>query len=278
MKLSIITINYNNAQGLRKTIESVTKQTFSDFEYIVIDGGSDDESLNIIKEYRNRITYWISEPDSGIYNAMNKGIKVANGEYIQFLNSGDWLTHNQVIEKLHGELINCDLLYGNLIEVYPNGKTIVNYGTKGLDISFYTFYKGTVTHPAAFIRRELFLKYGYYDEQLKIVSDWKFYLIALGLNHSKVIYKNIEVCYFDMSGISNNRQDQALNERQKVLNELVPFPVLHYFKLNENELKRLEFIKRFNMTIWLNSVMQFPLVIFSKLLDKIGNIRNIFRN
>ena len=89
MRLSIITINYNNREGLRKTIESVVNQTYRNFEYIIIDGGSTDGSVEVVKEYADRISYWVSEPDNGIYNAMNKGVLAANGKYIQFLNSGD---------------------------------------------------------------------------------------------------------------------------------------------------------------------------------------------
>jgi glycosyltransferase involved in cell wall biosynthesis len=89
MKLSVITINYNNAIGLRKTIESVVNQTFRDYEYIIIDGGSTDGSVDVIKEYADKIDYWVSEPDKGIYNAMNKGVAAAHGEYTNFLNSGD---------------------------------------------------------------------------------------------------------------------------------------------------------------------------------------------
>ena len=109
MKLSIITVNLNNAVGLKKTICSVINQTFLDIEYIIIDGGSLDGSLEIIKEYEKKITYWVSEPDSGIYNAMNKGIMHANGEYLQFLNSGDWLVNDSIIEKFLKETTYCDL-------------------------------------------------------------------------------------------------------------------------------------------------------------------------
>ena len=95
MKLSIITINLNNCKGLEKTIKSVISQRFTDYEFIVIDGGSDDESLECIKAHRNYIHYWVSEPDKGIYNAMNKGIAQAEGDYCLFLNSGDWLVENE---------------------------------------------------------------------------------------------------------------------------------------------------------------------------------------
>src|SRR4051812_22804100 len=99
-RLSIITINYNNVSGLRKTVESVVNQTSQDFEYIVIDGGSTDGSVDVLKQYAKKIKYWISEPDKGIYNAQNKGILKATGEYCHFINSGDYLVKNDVIEKM----------------------------------------------------------------------------------------------------------------------------------------------------------------------------------
>ena len=99
-QLSIITINYNNLAGLQKTFESVFNQTFQDFEYIVIDGGSTDGSKELIEQYHDKIDYWVSEPDSGIYNAMNKGIVRANGEYLQFLNSGDSLLGENILKNV----------------------------------------------------------------------------------------------------------------------------------------------------------------------------------
>ena len=98
MKLSVITINFNNRDGLRKTIESVVNQTYKDFEYIVIDGGSTDGSVDVIKEYTDRIDYWVSEPDKGIYNAMNKGIDVAQGEYCLFLNCMGILNEKHLLD------------------------------------------------------------------------------------------------------------------------------------------------------------------------------------
>ena len=99
-KLSIITVNLNKAKGLQKTIESVIFQTFTDYEYIIIDGGSTDGSKQIIEQYADKITYWVSEPDSGIYNGMNKGIKVAKGEYCLFLNSEDYLLSNEILQNV----------------------------------------------------------------------------------------------------------------------------------------------------------------------------------
>jgi glycosyltransferase involved in cell wall biosynthesis len=114
MKLSVITINYNNCDGLRKTIESVVSQTFTDFEYIIIDGGSTDGSVDVIKEYAGRIDYWVSERDRGCYHAMNKGVKVAQGEYVIFMNSGDSFYTNDVIDAFVKENPTEDVLCGDM--------------------------------------------------------------------------------------------------------------------------------------------------------------------
>ena len=136
--LTIITINLNNSIGLRKTIESVISQTYNDFEYLIIDGGSIDGSVDVIKEYADRISYWFSEPDKGIYNAMNKGILKAKGQYLQFLNSGDYLVNKNVIENVFHELPDCDLLYGNIITVKPDGKLQIHKGIGGSEITLFT--------------------------------------------------------------------------------------------------------------------------------------------
>src|SRR5476651_1326552 len=115
MKLSIITINFNNAVGLKKTIESLIKQQYREFQFIIIDGGSVDSSVDIIKEYADVIDYWVSEPDTGIYQAMNKGIREANGKYLMFLNSGDYLFENTTLQKMAPILCGEDIVYGNLM-------------------------------------------------------------------------------------------------------------------------------------------------------------------
>ncbi|MEY4293059.1 MAG: hypothetical protein RIQ61_1457 [Bacteroidota bacterium] len=222
IRLSIITINFNNASGLRETIVSVINQTFSDFEYIIIDGGSTDNSVDIIKEYSKKITYWVTETDKGIYNAMNKGIKVANGEYLQFLNSGDYLANKFVLDKVFKEKNNSDIIFGNMIKVFSNGTTIKDKGPENNDITLKTFFTKTLNHSSAFINHNLFSQYGLYDEELKIVSDWKFFLISCGLNQANIIYKDIDIVYFDMNGISNINLELRKSEREKVLKNLMP--------------------------------------------------------
>jgi glycosyltransferase involved in cell wall biosynthesis len=169
MKLSIITVNLNNAKGLLKTIKSVYTQTYEEFEYILIDGGSEDGSINMIEKYTDKITYFTSESDNGIYEAMNKGVKKAKGEYCLFLNSGDWLVNDSVLEEAFCVFPdNIDIVYGNinvdgLVKKYPGY------------LSFNYFLFDSLPHPASFIKKSLFNQYGGYDEGLGIVSDWKFF-------------------------------------------------------------------------------------------------------
>jgi Glycosyltransferases involved in cell wall biogenesis len=190
MKLSIITINLNNAEGLRKTIESVISQTFTDLEYIVIDGASTDGSLDIIKQYAGRINYWISEADTGIYNAMNKGIKVAKGEYVLFLNSGDWFVDQDVLCDFSSINCNSDIITGNLIILDDSGTTQLHIAPDQEQLSFNTFTRGSLPHQASFIKRTLFDKYGLYDETYKIVSDKDFFIKALIVNNCS--YEHID--------------------------------------------------------------------------------------
>jgi len=244
--LSIITINLNNAPGLRKTIESVVSQTSTDFEYLVIDGGSTDGSIDIIKEFENRITYWISEPDNGIYHAMNKGILHAKGDYCQFLNSGDWLAANNVIEKMLNALPECSIFYGNMLKQLPNGKLYRDCGGKGA-VSMLTFYRGTLNHSPAFIKRSLFEQYGLYDETLKIVSDWKWYFIVIALNNETVKYTNQDITIFDMEGISVTNPLLDRTERRLVLEELLPANILKDYDKYFQTIEQTERLKKYKV-------------------------------
>lgn len=224
-RLSIITINRNNAEGLRKTIESVVNQTaFDQIEYIVIDGASTDGSKEVIEEYAGKLAFWVSEPDQGIYNAMNKGIKVATGVYCQFLNSGDWLVDKEVIKDMMDELPDCYIFLGNVINVFTNGTKRFEKHSK--EISMLTFYYSTLQHASALIKRSLFDTYGLYDEELKIVSDWKWYLEVVGLRSVNVKFTDRYVCYFDKTGISSTLLTLDKKERRKVLEELIPESIL----------------------------------------------------
>lgn len=249
-KLSIITINLNNAEGLRKTIASVVSQTCKDIEYIVIDGGSSDSSVAVIQQYANRIAYWLSESDSGIYSAMNKGIMKASGEYCQFLNSGDCLVADDVVEKMLAALPPCSIFYGNMLKQLGNGKMFRDKGKRGT-ISMLTFYRGTLNHSSALIKRSLFAQYGLYDENLQVVSDWKFYLIAVGLHKEPVQYVDMDVACFNMTGISNTHTVLEKQERRKVLQEYLPANILADYDRHWFAIEQMKRLKRYKLTRWL---------------------------
>lgn len=258
MKLSIVTVNYNNAEGLRKTLASVAAQTYRDIEHVIIDGGSTDESVEVIKDYVRRVetresrvesVVWSSEKDNGIYDAMNRGIRKATGDYIQILNSGDILAADDVTERMMTALKDgTPILYGNMLKSF-DGKTIINRDTCGgagaID-SFLYFYNGTLNHDCAYIRRDLFEKYGLYNEQMKICSDWEWYVKAIALGGEKPVYTNIDVTIFDMNGVSeSNGQNAELikKERRDFLESILPASVLrdyNQYAFPINQYKRLK--------------------------------------
>lgn len=250
MILSIITINYNNNDGLGKTLASVRSQTCKDFEHIIVDGGSMDGSVTTIHKHvvfmGDRIR-WVSEPDKGIYNAMNKGIGMAQGDYVQFLNSGDCLVSDDVIGKILEELKRNDspsILYGNMLKDMLDGRIIRDKCFAGQDISFLGFYIGTLNHSPAYIRKDLFEKYGLYDESLRIVSDWKWFLQAIILGEERPVYTDIDVTMFDMHGISETNKDLDKAERKKVLGELIPRTILSDYDSWAFPIEQMKRLKR----------------------------------
>ncbi len=310
MTLSIITINYNNAEGLRKTLASVASQTYADIEHVIVDGGSSDNSVEVIREYESSLASrlcrvpenargdlgcssplasrlkWISEKDTGIYNAMNKGIRMATGEYCQFLNSGDMLAADNVTErmmaaleayKVKGErlevkgeengkaddpssrlspLASClenrpAIFYGNMTKVNAAGQIVGKSGYT--EYSLRQFYSSTLNHDCAYIRADLFEQYGLYDENLKIVSDWKWYLQAIGLGRVKPEYVDIDVTIFDDGGISETNLALRYEERRQVLEELLPPAVLWDYDTHAFEMEQMNRLRRWKV---------YPLVYF----------------
>ena len=354
MQLSIITINYNNAEGLRKTLASIAAQTYPNIEHIIVDGASTDGSVDVIREYESTLASslsplasrlkWLSEPDKGIYNAMNKGIEIALGrrvvnsfnrselvedknkgleialgkrvvnddhtsspnsliaspprliasspprlsDYIQILNSGDILAAPDVTERMVVALQQCNstantvsdlqqaeraiysenserstasktsdlqnriaILYGNMIKVNAQGKVVGKSGYT--EYSLRQFYRSTLNHDCAYIRKDLFEEYGLYDEQLKIVSDWKWYLQAIGLGRVKPEYVNIDVTIFDDGGISETQLDKRAAERRQVLEELLPPAILWDYDTHAFEMEQMNRLRRWKL---------YPLVYF----------------
>lgn len=247
-KLSIITINRNNADGLEKTMQSMAAQTFKEFEYIVIDGASNDGSVEVVEKYEPWFLHikWVSELDSGIYNAMNKGIRMATGDYIQVLNSGDCLATPDVTEHMLTaleEANNPSILYGNMVKCFPYGDRLVDKSFAGQEVTLMGMYTGTLNHDTAYIRRNLFEKYGYYDEDLKIVSDWKWYLQTIILGGEQPQYVDIDVSLFDMTGISETNKELDKDEREQVLGKLFPRAVLadyEHYAFSVEQMRRLQ--------------------------------------
>lgn len=242
-KLSIITINRNNAAGLRKTMESVFAQTYRDFEYIVVDGASTDDSLDVIKEYESVHSLnvhsfnftWLSEPDTGIYNAMNKGIEIAEGNrvvnsfnrsersecenkvtedgYVLMLNSGDFLVDEYVVEKIMPELHTEDIIQGNIIMDYPN-QTIRYRGYGRSDISFIDALQAHFPHQAMFIRMATMQEHGYYDENYKKASDSYFFITVLAFGNATFRYVDIDIANFDVKGISHDSHWRQIDREE----------------------------------------------------------------
>lgn len=276
MKLSIITVNLNNREGLQKTIDSVICQTFKDFEWIVIDGGSTDGSKELIEQYADHFTYWVSEPDKGIYNAMNKGIKMAKGEYMQFLNSGDFLRSSTILYDVFSIMPKADIIYGNIELLGINGlSTIQEYPDV---LSFSTLYNSHIPHPSSFIRTPL-LKAEPYDENLRIVSDWKFFLHK-AMEGCIFHHIPIAITCFDMTGISASNIEACNDERKKVIDEVVPDCIkvdmhcLADFSKSQPNAQMSKLI-HYNEQHWLYHKMTTILLIFIELIDRFHGRRGV---
>ncbi|KQC34146.1 family 2 glycosyl transferase [Nonlabens sp. YIK11] len=219
-QVSIITVNYNDKIGLERTIKSVQEQTSSDYEHIIIDGNSNDGSKDIITEHQNNFSYWISEPDTGIYEAMNKGIDVSNGKYLLFLNSGDALFKPDVLKTVEINLKNnFDIVFGDLW-VYRIDKTGFKH-SYAQDVSTTVLKRIGLGHPSTFIKTKIFQKYGKYRTDLKIVSDWEFFIKVI-LREKVSCFKIDEIIsVFYEGGISSSPDfsDLHLEERKKVFIE-----------------------------------------------------------
>ena len=229
MRLSIITINYNNKEGLLKTIESVISQTDKNFEWIIIDGGSTDGSKELIELYVDYITYWVSEPDKGIYNAMNKGIKASHGDFLWFLNSGDYLYDVDVLMRVLPLLKEKDIYVGNMYCVDCVGKKWMSkkdFTPEGI-IKKLTF--SSFCHPSTIFNRNVFEIYGYYREDKKIASDWFFYYQSLVMGNATLEEIPFVLTVFDNNGISSIKTDSGYWERDELLKEYPQMYVLYHF-------------------------------------------------
>lgn len=231
-KITIITINYNDVSGMRKTAESIVSQEWYEFiEWIVIDGGSTDGSVELIRSYENKISYWISEKDNGIYHAMNKGIIQARGDYVIFRNSGDMMSSNDVVKRFlqhsaYGKYDHC----AGISEDFRDGIWYKNWYPFS-SIGIQTFFRSAIAHHAVFTKRERFIN-ELYDETMKIGADMKFFMKDFLINNASYAVLDFPVCKFSIGGISCRNIELGTKEHERARKELLPTFIY-------NELKKI---------------------------------------
>lgn len=202
-RISVITINYNNAHGLKKTIESVLEQQGVEVEYIIIDGGSTDGSVELLSNYTDSISKWLSEGDEGVYDAMNKGIQYATGDYCIFLNSGDIFSSSLIIGTIADNMASeeADIYYGNIQNTLPDGTFSIQKFPAVISLMHFSYsYLG---HPSTIIRRNLLIEMGGYSLKYKIISDWLFFVQAL-IHGARFKYIDLTISIFEINGLSGN--------------------------------------------------------------------------
>ncbi|MDX1680721.1 MAG: glycosyltransferase family 2 protein [Akkermansiaceae bacterium] len=216
---SIITICRNEEAGIRETCESIVSQTFEDFEWIIIDGGSTDGTLDILSDYEEHISSLVSEPDEGLYDAMNKGIAKASGAYLIFMNGGDRFASEKALEWA-STAPDKDLLYGDVYHDSPDGP-LITYPDK-LPPGY--LLSKMIPHQATFYRRELFEQHGDYDTSFRIAADYDLYARLLELG--KVSYHHIPkpLAVFSLGGISSSPGQRRLRKRENHRVRMKYFP------------------------------------------------------
>lgn len=218
--ISIITVCLNAADKLQKTLESLVRQTYPWYEHIIIDGESSDASVNLIQEHAKLVSCrWLSEPDGGIYSAMNKGIKLATGDYILFLNAGDWLVSPNAIEFFlsKADLVKADLLFGRILWEDPASRVIIP-SDHAWSRYHWHLLRSNFPQPATFYKRSLFERVGYFDESFQIYADYAWNANALIYHRLPFQYLNQIVTVFRADGVSN--QPGTLTRRQEEMQRI----------------------------------------------------------
>lgn len=251
-KISIITVNYNNLEGLQKTIESVSSQTWQAFEHIIIDGGSTDGTVAFLESKSQQFSYWISEPDLGVYHAMNKGIAQAKGKYLLFLNSGDHFYTPNSLGKSIGSLGNHELIYFNQNVVSATKTYIKEYPE---NLSFAYFLKDNLPHQATFIKKDLFDKVGMYKEDFKIVADWKFFIDSICKYNVSYLHVNLTMTTFYVDGISSFPENKKVIDAEK--KEVLEADYLAYAKDLEDVLKNMTIINSLRRSRIIKTLIRF---------------------
>lgn len=247
MLISIITVNFNNAKGLENTIVSVKNQTYTNYEHMIIDADSNDGSKEVIEKFNSSFSYWVSEPDSGIYNAMNKGIIKAKGEYLLFLNSGDVLFSEFVLTDVSKEIKDgLDIYYGDLTILDENMNLKIRKYPQNLTFHYF-FDEGHLPHPASFTKKILFDRLGLYREKFKIVADWDFYVNAICRHNATYKHLDVVVSNFQSNGISSKNEFKhvRLSERRQSLED--NFSLFFEDNLELLQLKKIVNSKQFTI-------------------------------
>ncbi len=229
--LSIITVNLNNKIGLESTIKSVINQSYKNYEFLVIDGGSQDGSAGLIDNFKDTLTYWVSEKDKGIYHAMNKGIKQAKGAYCLFLNSGDWLVNDTVLESVFLEKPTADILIGQC-RISEKGK-LVFITNPPTSLTLKSFIGNTLPHQATFIKTALFDQFGPYEEQYRINADFAFWIRAIILGNCSTAVLDVLISDYNLDGISStiDQNPDIHKEIPLILSEHFPERVLQDYQI-----------------------------------------------
>lgn len=225
LKITVITVVYNAAEDLEKTILSVVDQDYNNIEYVVIDGFSTDSTLDIIKKYSDSIDNYISERDSGIYDAMNKGINLSTGEYLIFMNAGDVFYDNHVVSSVAISISEMAIYYGKAMFVSRSNQWIYKRKATRLSLT-----RKNICHQTAFYPRQLFVHNGAYDTNYSILADWAFNIKAY--NYIPFIYLDIIICKFDTNGLSfSSKKDECfLNDLPILIKQhLGLFAYSYYF-------------------------------------------------
>lgn len=227
MLFSIITVNRNNSDGLERTIESVRSLKKKNFEYIVIDGASTDNSVDVIKKNSDCIDFYISEPDKGIYNAMNKGIGYAKGDYVIFMNSGDRFLNGDVLEMVEKENLYADFVFCGWMRGKDGIALSENFPDNHITLYKLLYQSDCISHQSTFTKRETLLELGKYDDSLVICADVCFIMIALALNDKTYQTINKTISIFDITGFSGSPKGLEILNHEKFLYFKNKFPYIY---------------------------------------------------
>lgn len=261
MKISIITVCLNSEQTIEQTIQSVINQNDSDYEYIIVDGKSTDNTLNIIDKYKNKISAIVSEHDNGIYDAMNKGIALATGEIIGIINSDDWYEPGTFREvKKCFQNSDAELVYGNMNLIFDSEmkKTLVPKDLEKIR------YEMEVPHPTVFIKKEIYEKYGKYNTQYRIAADYEL-ILRLYVAGVKFLHCNKTFADFRMSGVSCRQEELTTKETLLISREY-----LSYAPVNRREYYKNIIMHRWDIWKFERILKDSTAILFDILNKKLG--------